>query len=114
MAVSMCVCFFFQAEDGIRDTSVTGVQTCALPILIREHYVRLIASCQCAQQSAAHNVRESPGRQWRAPHQALDRWRGACQIGRASWRERGCMSQRMASDKKQTCDEIADTRTHYQ
>src|SRR5437763_15286608 len=24
--------FFFQAEDGIRDTSVTGVQTCALPI----------------------------------------------------------------------------------
>src|SRR5437764_13648277 len=27
--------FFFQAEDGIRDTSVTGVQTCALPILRR-------------------------------------------------------------------------------
>src|SRR5437762_5773098 len=27
------VVFFFQAEDGIRDTSVTGVQTCALPIL---------------------------------------------------------------------------------
>ena len=27
-------CFFFQAEDGIRDTSVTGVQTCALPISI--------------------------------------------------------------------------------
>src|SRR4030066_1677258 len=26
--------FFFQAEDGIRDSSVTGVQTCALPILI--------------------------------------------------------------------------------
>src|SRR5438093_8324525 len=25
--------FFFQAEDGIRDWSVTGVQTCALPIL---------------------------------------------------------------------------------
>src|SRR5437879_9391178 len=24
--------YFFQAEDGIRDTSVTGVQTCALPI----------------------------------------------------------------------------------
>ena len=29
------VCFFFQAEDGIRDWSVTGVQTCALPIYIR-------------------------------------------------------------------------------
>src|SRR5579863_4614502 len=26
------VCFFFQAEDGIRDGRVTGVQTCALPI----------------------------------------------------------------------------------
>src|SRR5437588_6759544 len=25
-------CFFFQAEDGIRDRCVTGVQTCALPI----------------------------------------------------------------------------------
>src|SRR5699024_12124269 len=25
-------CFFFQAEDGIRDRNVTGVQTCALPI----------------------------------------------------------------------------------
>src|SRR5205823_11440090 len=25
-------CFFFQAEDGIRDKLVTGVQTCALPI----------------------------------------------------------------------------------
>src|SRR5207244_7561146 len=28
-------CFFFQAEDGIRDDLVTGVQTCALPILPR-------------------------------------------------------------------------------
>src|SRR3712207_8530607 len=28
----MVVCFFFQAEDGIRDIGVTGVQTCALPI----------------------------------------------------------------------------------
>src|SRR5690606_39716036 len=27
--------FFFQAEDGIRDFHVTGVQTCALPISIR-------------------------------------------------------------------------------
>src|SRR5437868_15518662 len=27
--------FFFQAEDGIRDRNVTGVQTCALPILTR-------------------------------------------------------------------------------
>src|SRR2546422_5155089 len=28
-------CFFFQAEDGIRDVAVTGVQTCALPISVR-------------------------------------------------------------------------------
>src|SRR3989449_10963396 len=27
-----CCFFFFQAEDGIRDVAVTGVQTCALPI----------------------------------------------------------------------------------
>src|SRR5256886_10948233 len=32
-AVENIVCFFFfQAEDGIRDLTVTGVQTCALPI----------------------------------------------------------------------------------
>src|SRR5260370_29141442 len=29
------ILFFFQAEDGIRDSSVTGVQTCALPIYRR-------------------------------------------------------------------------------
>src|SRR5207249_6103961 len=29
------VCFFFQAEDGIRDRNVTGVQTCALPIFFQ-------------------------------------------------------------------------------
>src|ERR1019366_4954903 len=32
-----CVFFFFQAEDGIRDWSVTGVQTCALPIWCEVH-----------------------------------------------------------------------------
>src|SRR5439155_7124215 len=33
--------FFFQAEDGIRDGHVTGVQTCALPI--SDHFERLLA-----------------------------------------------------------------------
>src|SRR3712207_6874770 len=35
----MChmLCFFFQAEDGIRDIGVTGVQTCALPIFVHGH-----------------------------------------------------------------------------
>src|SRR5256886_12430476 len=36
---------FFQAEDGIRDLTVTGVQTCALPI------------CPCAQSSISSVVR---------------------------------------------------------
>src|SRR2546430_12758334 len=30
------LCVFFQAEDGIRDLTVTGVQTCALPIWVGE------------------------------------------------------------------------------
>src|SRR2546422_5585546 len=32
MSCLLCLFFFFQAEDGIRDVAVTGVQTCALPI----------------------------------------------------------------------------------
>src|SRR2546429_6695174 len=40
MSYVWCVCvslfFFFQAEDGIRDVAVTGVQTCALPIYIKQ------------------------------------------------------------------------------
>src|SRR4029434_3712687 len=34
-----CSCFFFQAEDGIRDSSVTGVQTCALALLCATYNV---------------------------------------------------------------------------
>src|SRR5215216_7688813 len=37
----MCF-FFFQAEDGIRDDLVTGVQTCALPIWHRRQLARLV------------------------------------------------------------------------
>src|SRR4051795_13637290 len=40
--------FFFQAEDGIRDESVTGVQTCALPIEgygIRDESVTGVQTC---------------------------------------------------------------------
>src|SRR5690606_40618988 len=32
--------FFFQAEDGIRDFHVTGVQTCALPIWVKGWYLQ--------------------------------------------------------------------------
>src|SRR5256885_13676936 len=35
--------FFFQAEDGIRDYKVTGVQTCALPISVLSRAVREVA-----------------------------------------------------------------------
>src|SRR3712207_8603709 len=35
--------FFFQAEDGIRDIGVTGVQTCALPILLEDLRERGVA-----------------------------------------------------------------------
>src|SRR5205823_8917765 len=40
-AVSRLIVFFFQAEDGIRDKLVTGVQTCALPIFqsTKDEYV---------------------------------------------------------------------------
>src|SRR2546425_9743979 len=34
--------FFFQAEDGIRDKLVTGVQTCALPICLRVEVQRRV------------------------------------------------------------------------
>src|SRR5688572_31829356 len=33
-------CFFFQAEDGIRALTVTGVQTCALPIFAVRDYLQ--------------------------------------------------------------------------
>src|SRR5215813_13992680 len=39
----MWFCFFFQAEDGIRDADVTGVQTCALPISVFRSRIRAVA-----------------------------------------------------------------------
>src|SRR3712207_7060810 len=42
--------FFFQAEDGIRDIGVTGVQTCALPIF-----------CEVARQPSAHGYQPTIG-----------------------------------------------------
>ena len=40
MCYVFVVFFFFQAEDGIRDIGVTGVQTCALPIYSRNGLIR--------------------------------------------------------------------------
>src|SRR5437867_10495863 len=40
-------CFFFQAEDGIRDRTVTGVQTCALPIYPETCFCSELELCAC-------------------------------------------------------------------
>src|SRR5260221_8844107 len=48
--------FFFQAEDGIRDHCVTGVQTCALPILMTLTFWSRIA-CMGALAFCAHAIR---------------------------------------------------------
>ena len=47
------ICFFFQAEDGIRDYDVTGVQTCALPISI---FPRGGAASEAAQGVAGEQL----------------------------------------------------------
>src|ERR1019366_2309336 len=66
------IVFFFQAEDGIRDWSVTGVQTCALPIWkgkacakaaftssqrVYNRLVRTAASWGCCPRSRLENER---------------------------------------------------------
>src|SRR2546430_2898026 len=43
--VSALLFFFFQAEDGIRDLTVTGVQTCALPISPIPPMLKWILGC---------------------------------------------------------------------
>src|SRR2546429_6853995 len=50
--------FFFQAEDGIRDVAVTGVQTCALPI-----YIATGLQLGKQRQSNSSAERQLPG--WR-------------------------------------------------
>src|SRR5437870_8976047 len=53
--------FFFQAEDGIRDGHVTGVQTCALPIFRKggEAPLRAIAACLLALLALAASPAEA-------------------------------------------------------
>src|SRR2546426_12151986 len=48
--------FFFQAEDGIRDYKVTGVQTCALPICLSRPAVE--KGCQAFQRVMEAGVNE--------------------------------------------------------
>src|SRR2546430_2387943 len=67
--------FFFQAEDGIRDLTVTGVQTCALPISslfcrwhieLRECFRNNCAGCcvPCGHNSNSKAVDAAPPGSW--------------------------------------------------
>src|SRR5438034_6278136 len=77
--------FFFQAEDGIRDHCVTGVQTCALPIysaaIGRSALPIAAESARFCANRAADRVREPAA--LRAEHEP-----DVAEIGRASCRER--------------------------
>src|SRR5207253_6562371 len=94
--------FFFQAEDGIRDGHVTGVQTCALPISVAISGVCLTAVEIAAGRIGFDVVPESLARTSLADLAAGDRVNVEpalrageplgghyVQIGRASCRERG-------------------------
>src|SRR5256885_13551831 len=52
--------FFFQAEDGIRDYKVTGVQTCALPISVYPMNVPIALAALQAQAAEPARLREIP------------------------------------------------------
>src|SRR5438067_9877568 len=92
-----CRFFFFQAEDGIRDRNVTGVQTCALPISDPRRPCRLRTLPERRLRpdalAAAGDAREAGRRTARRgtdgrPLPLRDGHRRA-EIGRASCRERG-------------------------
>src|SRR5262249_58259743 len=88
--------FFFQAEDGIRDWSVTGVQTCALPIFRRAQPIErsaLSTDSQRGSRTARRVTLCTAGRPRRTRRSISPaRRRRACRIvgkiGRASCRER--------------------------
>src|SRR5436309_6637504 len=77
--------FFFQAEDGIRDFHVTGVQTCALPISLRRRNRR-----SCHRRGCRGPPRGEPRpREWPCPNRSLRTSRPPCagavpSAGRAS------------------------------
>ena len=54
--IFLCLFFFFQAEDGIRDYKVTGVQTCALPIWKIVFYLEYPASQLSSSSSETTNL----------------------------------------------------------
>src|SRR3989442_10660864 len=58
---SLAFFFFFQAEDGIRDADVTGVQTCALPISLTSGTTLTVEIDMTASLSESVTVREEEG-----------------------------------------------------
>src|SRR5437879_12686323 len=92
------LCFFFQAEDGIRDTSVTGVQTCALPISVRSRRAGIERGAPLASPASAVLPLDSiSATVWVA--QFPEVWL-LTQIGRASCRERVYVSVGGVSEER--------------
>src|SRR5690606_39738889 len=86
------ISFFFQAEDGIRDFHVTGVQTCALPIsLPRLLLLHLVLLFPVVAEINPELLTKQWSARWIHPPDADLRDYGVYhfQIGRASCRERG-------------------------
>src|SRR5205807_7480610 len=90
--------FFFQAEDGIRDYKVTGVQTCALPISKTEKhdlsyqdgfFTTCFQSCHSFQKRMASGSWDEEGWRARVKYMRDTMMAGErAQIGRASGRGR--------------------------
>src|SRR5206468_8668311 len=82
--------FFFQAEDGIRDLIVTGVQTCALPISFAERTAARISASYPARRTSHRPggvVRGDILQRLEYPRQS-SHYSEAVEIGGASCRER--------------------------
>src|SRR5207249_7165266 len=82
--------FFFQAEDGIRDRNVTGVQTCALPI----YFINKRGLLAQERDTIIHWVRAgmpkgNGGEEEKTSAKVTDDAEWLIEIGRASCRERG-------------------------
>src|SRR2546430_2177852 len=75
------LCFFFQAEDGIRDLTVTGVQTCALPIYHAVLIFEVDGSAPSSHGDTSTRGDIVPGEVGKVP-QVIDAPRGRV-IGRA-------------------------------
>src|SRR5256885_6934670 len=67
--------FFFQAEDGIRDYKVTGVQTCALPIFrVGSHRIGLFLRAGRDWQCFAGERRRARSEERRVGKECRSRW----------------------------------------